>query len=135
VRRDQPGDANRDCCAPIEKLPTQTPLRPRPIRGTTDWRKYEIVLDVPDDSAGIFFGLLLIGPRGKAWVDDLNLEIVDNKVPTTNKAPDPRYAALRVRSHPINLGFENGYESQETPTRDTGGIFEGGGGILTPPKE
>jgi serine/threonine protein kinase len=114
-------------------------MQKRPIRGTTDWRRYEIVLDIPDDSAGIFFGLLFIGARGKAWIDDLELEIVTNETPTTEKAlqeREPEYATPRVPGRPGNLGFENGYQAAESAARrGAGGIFEGAGagGILISP--
>src|SRR5262249_54842834 len=42
-------------------------MQDRPIKGTSDWRKQEIVLDVPEDSINIRFGILLIG-KGQAWV-------------------------------------------------------------------
>ncbi len=55
----------------------------RPIKGTTDWKKYEIVLDVPAESVTMNIGLLLTG-EGQVWWDDVRLEVVDNSVPTTN---------------------------------------------------
>jgi tetratricopeptide (TPR) repeat protein len=55
----------------------------RPIKGTTDWKKYEVVLDVPENSTGIFYGILLDG-KGQAWVDGLQLETVSNEVPVTD---------------------------------------------------
>ncbi len=50
-------------------------MRNRPIRGTTDWREYSIVLDVPDDATSIVVGGLMRG-RGKLWLDDLVIETV-----------------------------------------------------------
>jgi hypothetical protein len=50
----------------------------KPITGTTDWKKYEIILDVPQKSEGIFYGLLLHG-TGQAWLQDVKFEIVDHK--------------------------------------------------------
>ncbi len=55
----------------------------RSIHGTTDWNHYSIVLDVPDDSSSIYFGVLLIG-KGKVWSDGFRFEEVTEKVPTTN---------------------------------------------------
>jgi hypothetical protein len=57
-------------------------MHDRPIKGTTDWKKYEIVLDVPNNASNIAFGALLAG-TGQIWFDNLNFEIVDNSVPTT----------------------------------------------------
>lgn len=33
----------------------------RPIKGTTDWKQYDVVLDVSPEATGIFFGMLLTG--------------------------------------------------------------------------
>lgn len=55
----------------------------RPIKGTTDWEKYDIVLDVPESSTGIFYGILLNG-KGQAWIDGLQLETVSNEVLVTD---------------------------------------------------
>lgn len=72
----------------------------RPIKGTTGWQKYDVVLDVPQDATGIFFGVLLDGP-GAVWLNSANFEVVGTEVPTTggkgSKLPDG----------PTNLNFEN----------------------------
>lgn len=44
------------------------------IRGDTDWKRHEIVLDIPEQTVNINFGALLTGD-GKAWFDDLQVEI------------------------------------------------------------
>jgi len=64
-------------------------------KGTTDWKRYEVVLDVPSKSELILYGLALQG-TGKAWIDDMTWEIVDWSVPVTSGAP----------LEPSNLGFE-----------------------------
>lgn len=47
----------------------------RGIRGTTDWTKYEVELDLrPEGTQEIVFGALLIG-KGKIWIDKLSLSI------------------------------------------------------------
>lgn len=74
-------------------------MQGRPIKGTTDWTKYEIVLDVPKTATGIAYGALLSG-TGQVWFDDLNFEIVDSTVATTGRGP-----AL-PRTGPANLDFE-----------------------------
>ena len=72
----------------------------RPIKGTTGWKKYDVVLDVPQDATGIFFGVLLDGP-GIVWLNSTNFEVVGADIPTTggkgSKLPDG----------PTNLNFEN----------------------------
>jgi len=54
----------------------------RPISGTSDWRRYEVVLDVPEDSIRLSFGALLQG-EGQLWADDFELEIVGPEVSVT----------------------------------------------------
>ncbi len=55
----------------------------RPVRGTSDWMKCMLVLDIPDDAFRIAFGALLVG-RGQAWIDDITFESVGDEVPSTN---------------------------------------------------
>ncbi|MGH8220739.1 MAG: hypothetical protein ACREUT_19575 [Steroidobacteraceae bacterium] len=71
----------------------------RPVTGTTGWRQYDIVLDVPSDSVDIAFGFLLIS-TGKVWGDEFKLEKVDSTVPVTSAAP----ALARA---PTNMDFED----------------------------
>ncbi|GCF07462.1 erythromycin esterase family protein [Dictyobacter arantiisoli] len=54
----------------------------RPIVGTRDWARYEIVLDVSAISSYIQFGLALSG-SGQVWIDDVQLETVSTEVPLT----------------------------------------------------
>jgi ketosteroid isomerase-like protein len=87
----------------------------RTIRGTTDWKLYSIVVDVPVEAKRIGIGMHVWG-KGQAWVDDLSLEVVDKNVPVTNvdvglsSIDDPALANLPEpsRKRPINLGFEEG---------------------------
>jgi hypothetical protein len=54
----------------------------RPIQGTTEWQRYEIVMDVPEGAKKIVFGWLLTGP-GNAWLDDVTFDVVGGDAPTT----------------------------------------------------
>lgn len=54
----------------------------RPITGETDWQQYTLVVDVPQESVSMNFGLLLIG-AGKMWLDQISIEVVDRTVPLT----------------------------------------------------
>jgi len=56
----------------------------RPIKGTSGWTRYEIVLDVPPESVEIAFGILLAG-GGEVWLDDVQFAKVGNDIPTTNR--------------------------------------------------
>lgn len=55
----------------------------RSIQGTTEWNHYSIVLDVPEESTSIHFGVLLIG-NGKVWADSFRFEEVSEQIDTTN---------------------------------------------------
>jgi hypothetical protein len=93
----------------------------------TDWQKYEVVLDVPEDSLTLNFGFILNG-SGQVWADDLRLEIVDADVPATGQSgyrdrnrqeflfrPEADRARIRQQVQenakrlplkPVNLDFE-----------------------------
>ena len=43
---------------------------------SADWKTYDITTTVPEDVSRIAIGVMLFGP-GNAWVDDANLEILD----------------------------------------------------------
>jgi beta-lactamase regulating signal transducer with metallopeptidase domain len=58
-------------------------MQNRPIKGTTPWQKYEIVMDVSEEAANIALGVLLHG-QGKVWLDEVKFDIVDNQMPTSN---------------------------------------------------
>lgn len=72
----------------------------RPINGDSEWNHYAIVLDVPENSAIISFGVLLSG-NGKVWIDELKFEEVDDNTPTTNID-----FHVEVLDEPTNLSFE-----------------------------
>ena len=58
-------------------------MQDRPIVGTTDWQKYEVILDVPEDGAQIAIGIVLSG-KGQVWLSNVQFEIVSSRVPTTS---------------------------------------------------
>ncbi len=70
----------------------------RQIKGTTAWKKYEIVLDVPANASQLAFGALLNG-TGQIWFDNLNFEVVDESVKTTTNES-------KTLTEPSNLDFE-----------------------------
>jgi len=72
-------------------------MQDRAIRGTTGWKAYEVILDVPQDATGIFFGVLL-SKTGAVWLNSVKFEVVGSNVPTTGRSE---------RDAPTNLGFEN----------------------------
>src|SRR5262245_1735690 len=89
-------------------------MNDRSVSGTTDWKMYSVVLDVPREARNILLGVLLNG-KGQIWADDLAFEVVDRNIAVTNKGPaegieDPDYAKRpkATITRPINLGFEEG---------------------------
>lgn len=76
-------------------------MQDRPVTGTSDWTKYEIVLDVPKESGTLNFGVLLSG-TGKIWVDNFSFEIVGNKPDAILTGMD----LINIPERPENLSFE-----------------------------
>jgi hypothetical protein len=81
----------------------------RPVRGNTEWSRYEIVLDVPAVAVQVAYGAIL-GGKGRLWVDDLRLEVVGNDVPSTDMhmpaVPTKTAVPPDLPSQPVNAGFE-----------------------------
>jgi hypothetical protein len=99
--RDVRGDGSRGAHVwfrvdgPNQKMLGFDNMDTRPVKGNTEWTKYEIVLDVPSESVGLAYGSFLNG-SGTAWVASFNLEEVSDAVPTTDSLPQ----------HPSNLTFD-----------------------------
>jgi hypothetical protein len=54
-------------------------MEDRPISGTTNWKRYHISFDVPDNSTLLNFGVLLVG-EGNVWISDVRVvELSNNK--------------------------------------------------------
>lgn len=75
----------------------------RPIKGDTGWNKYSIVVDIPENSTHVWFGLMLIG-TGQIWLDDVTVESVGKDVPLTGKYTT---STSPKKEEPLNLGFES----------------------------
>lgn len=73
-------------------------MQDRPITGTKGWQNYAVVLNVPQDATGIFFGVLLTGP-GTVWLNNVRVEMVGSDIPTTGAGTTKR------RDEPTNLDF------------------------------
>jgi len=73
-------------------------MQDRPIKGTTDWKRYEVVLDVPAEALSVNFGILLSG-AGQAWLDGVAFDSVGSEVAVTTKQPP-------LPKQPVNLDFE-----------------------------
>lgn len=98
-------------------------MQNRPMMLTTDWTRQEIVLDVPRDAIGFTYGFML-GGSGQAWLDDVQLDVVSDDVPTTGqpgglyptrpalnageldrRRHDQEVAYRRASSSPVNLAL------------------------------
>jgi hypothetical protein len=73
----------------------------RSIQGSSDWTRYDIVLDVPMNASNIAYGALLPG-TGQIWFDDMKFEVVDKDVPTTGMEEE----TMSTNKEPVNLSFE-----------------------------
>lgn len=67
-------------------------MQDRPLRGTSVFAWYSVVLDVPQEAERLSFGVLLHGP-GAVFIRELQLDAVDDSVPTTDLV-----ALLRARA-------------------------------------
>ena len=72
-------------------------MQNRPILGTKDWQRYQVVLDVPKESVHIAFGVLLSG-KGQLWVSDVVFQETEEQV----TAVDDQYP-----DEPGNLDFSH----------------------------
>lgn len=68
----------------------------RPVIGTTDWKRYSLVLDVPEETKAIAFGMFLNG-KGQVWAEDFKLEPVGKDVPVSS---------TQLPKTPLNLNFD-----------------------------
>jgi len=98
----------------------------RPLMLTTDWARQEIVLDIPRNAVGFTYGFML-GGSGQAWLDDVQLDVVSDDVPTTGRPGglypvstkldsreidkrrrEQEVAYRRAASAPVNLALHRG---------------------------
>lgn len=120
-------------------------LEKTPIRGDTDWQRYEFVADVPADALQIMIGASIRG-SGKIYVNDAKLEVVGSEVPVTPGAQVEK-TELDIANAPTNLDFAKGLQGwgKENPEGDAPdyaiGVVAGAGrnggtaGYLTARKE
>ena len=72
-------------------------MQSRPIKGTSEWKRYEVVLIVPINATKISFGSLMAS-NGEIWLKDLSFDAVDSDLPATGG----RLPAEK----PVNLNFK-----------------------------
>jgi hypothetical protein len=85
----------------------------RAVTGTSEWKKYELTVDVPAEAVNIAFGAFVAG-KGQAWVDDYSFEVVGKEVPSTNMLTSEQMKEERgmgptreFPKQPVNLDFES----------------------------
>lgn len=84
----------------VDKMLAFYNMDDHPITGTTDWKRYEIVLDVPVGSTYINYGFLLSGGKGSGWADAFSLEAVDKNIPVSLMPP------ASISTKPVNMNFD-----------------------------
>jgi hypothetical protein len=80
--------------SPLPPVLAYDSMQGRPLKGTVDWTRCEIVLDVPLEAELIAFGIVLSGP-GRAWIDGLQFETVGADVARTDTMVLPKRPNLR----------------------------------------
>jgi hypothetical protein len=90
-----------------------------PVADPAEWARYRVIMDVPFHGEVLAYGFTLQG-KGKLWVDDVHLRIVDNAVPLTGpqNAHQIGITAQAVSADgalpdPANLDFEDVQVSRE----------------------
>jgi hypothetical protein len=71
------------------------------MAGTLDWRRYEMVLDIPDGAERLVVGIQTTG-KGTVWARDFSLEVVDGSVSVSASAS--RWTMPQRR--PANTSFD-----------------------------
>ena len=61
----------------------------RILKGSSDWKKTEIVLNIPPNADRIVYGMRLWG-HGEAWVNGMNWEVIGKDVAATDPAEHRR---------------------------------------------
>jgi transcriptional regulator with XRE-family HTH domain len=72
-------------------------MHDRPIKGTTEWIKYETTLDVPLESGNMSFGILMEG-TGKLWIDNVSFKVISKMTPRNQDS---------LPLKPFNLDFDD----------------------------
>jgi hypothetical protein len=80
------------------------------VRGDSEWTHVELVQDVPDSAAALFYGVILNG-TGKVWISHVRVDVLGNAStestdtqPTRFNQPSP---PAKLLPQPTNLDFED----------------------------
>lgn len=89
-------------------------MNDRPIQ-SNEWKYYDLVGDVDEDASSVTLGMFFTG-QGKAWVDDVTVQVVGKDVPVTTVAGRRALAANdQARREVRNPGFELGAVGDRVP--------------------
>lgn len=80
-------------------------MQNRGIKGTNDWKKYEVVLFVPIDATSISYGTLLDG-IGQVWFKEIMLEVIDDSVAETGSIKGRKNKAITFEKRAKAIGDE-----------------------------
>jgi hypothetical protein len=82
-------------------------MHDRPIAGSTDWKRYEVVLDAPVGTRNIAIGVLMVD-TGLLFMENVKIEVVPTTVPLTGMSQsDVNAINTAGKSEPKNLDFKN----------------------------
>lgn len=71
-----------------------------PVTGTTNWKRFDAVLDVPTSAKTLNYGFFLSGGQGEGWADNFTIEKVGRNVPLSAST-----APMALSDTPTNLDF------------------------------
>ncbi|MBO0790612.1 MAG: bifunctional nuclease family protein [Ktedonobacteraceae bacterium] len=87
---------------PEDQFPADyTTQNHQPIKGTCDWTRHELVIDIPNDASTIM-SIFRLENKGRVWLDGFRFEVVDKSVPLTGT-----WLVLPPRK-PLNSDFRQG---------------------------
>jgi hypothetical protein len=77
-------------------------MQDRPIKGTTNWTQYEIILKVPKEAINVSYGVLTSG-TGEVYIDDFEFKIVSDDYKNTG-----HQGSIKLKE-PTNVDFEESF--------------------------
>ena len=90
-----------------------------PTGNPAEWTRYRVIMDIPFHGEVLAYGFTLQG-KGKLWVDDVHLRIVDNAIPVTGPQNAHQIGVIAqavsvdgALANPANLDFEDVQVSRE----------------------
>lgn len=90
-----------------------------PTGNPGEWTRYRVVMDIPFHGEVLAYGFTLQG-KGKLWVDDVHLRVVDNAVPVTGPQNAHQIGVIAqavsvdgALAQPANLDFEDVQTTRE----------------------